>query len=150
MLIAKNRKALFNYEIVEKFLAGIELKGYEVKALREKKVNFEGAYISLLEGVPHLVNLHIGRYSNQSQEYNEQEARRPRKLLLLKPEIHKLQREISEKGKTAVPLAILLKNNIIKIELAVVKGKKKHQKKVLLKARQQKEDLEKQFKEKRF
>jgi len=146
MLLSRNRKALFNYEIIDKFTAGIKLKGYEVKALREKKVSFEGSYISILEGVPLVVNLYIGRYSNQSQEHLEQFARRPRRLLLSKNEILKIKKELLEKGKTAVPLALLLQNNLIKLELAVVKGRKKHQKRGLLKERQLKKDLQKQIK----
>ena len=85
MLIVKNRKALFNHQIVEKFLAGIELKGYEVKAIKENNVTFEGAHVSVTDGQVFVQNLHIGKYSKQSQEYKEQESRRPRSSSLLRP-----------------------------------------------------------------
>ena len=147
MLLVKNRKALFNHQIVEKFLAGIELKGYEVKAIRENNVTFEGSYVSIEEGQVYVQNLHVGKYSKQSQDYNEQESRRPRKLLLQKGEIKKLQKEVSEKGKTAIPLALLLKRGKVKLEFAVVKGRKKHEKKQLLKKRQIEIDLQKTAKQ---
>ncbi len=147
MLIVKNRKALFNHQIVEKFLAGIELKGYEVKAIKENNVTFEGSYVSIEEGQVYVQNLHIGKYSKQSQDYIEQESRRPRKLLLQKGEIRKLQKEVSEKGKTAVPLALLLKRGKVKLEFAVVKGRKKHEKRQLLKKRQIEIDLQKSAKQ---
>jgi SsrA-binding protein len=147
MLIVKNRKALFNHQIVEKFLAGIELKGYEVKSIKEKNVTFEGAYVTVTDGQVFVQNLHIGKYSKQSQEYIEQESRRPRKLLLHKQEIKKLQKERDEKGKTAVPLALLLKGGKVKLEFAVVKGRKKHEKKQLLKKRQIEIDLQKDAKQ---
>ena len=147
MLLHKNKKALFNYEVVEKFLAGISLYGYEVKAIKEKNVSFEGAYISVQDsglgkGI-FVVGLNIGKYSKQSQEHDDTATRRPRQLLLNKIEIAKIARELAEKGKTAVPLALLLKNGKIKLEIAVVKGRKKYEKKGVLKERQIKSDLEK-------
>ena len=143
MLLAKNKKALFNNEVVEKYMAGIELRGYEVKALREKNVSFEGSYVIIDGGNAYVKNLYIGRYSNQSQEHNTDDARRTRRLLLTSREIQELSREISEKGKTAVPLALVLRNNLIKLEFAVVKGRKKHEKKTVLKKRQLEKDLQK-------
>ena len=147
MLIAKNKKGLFNNEVVEKYLAGIVLKGYEVKAIREKNVSFEGSHVALIEGEAFVVGMHIGKYSKQSQEFNDQEARRNRRLLLNSNELGKLKREISEKGKTAIPLALLLKHNMVKLEFAVVKGRKKHEKKGLLKKRQIESDLKKSAKQ---
>ena len=142
MLLARNRRALYDYEIVEKFIAGMVLKGYEVKALREKKANFDGSYINVRGNNVFVENLHIGTYSRQSQDIGEQDARKPRKLLLNKREIQKLRKELEEKGKTAVPLALILRNNMVKLELAVVKGKKKIGKKQTEKERQMKKDME--------
>jgi len=147
MLLARNRKALRNYEVTEKFLAGIKLKGYEVKALREKKVSFEGAYVKVMGGEVWLMNMHIGRYSKQSQKVPDGEADRPRKLLLSKREIDVLRKEVAQKGKTAVPLALLLKHNLVKLELGIVRGRKAHEKKHLEKERQIRRDLEKERKE---
>jgi SsrA-binding protein len=142
MLLTKNRKGLYDYEILEKFTAGISLRGYEVKAAREGKVNFEGSYVQIVGGLPVIVNMHIGHYSKQSQEYNDQEARRSRNLLLNKAEVEKLARMLQEKGKTAVPLALILSHNMIKLEFGIAKGRKKAEKKILVKERQIQRDLE--------
>jgi SsrA-binding protein len=142
MLLAKNRKAFHDNALVDKYVAGIKLAGYEVKSVREGNVNFDGSYVQILSGVPYVVNLYIGRFSKQSQPYNENTARNSRVLLLNKREIAKIVRELDEKGKTAVPLALVLSHNLIKLELAVVKGLKKFEKKNVEKERQQKRDME--------
>ena len=98
MLLAKNRKAYFAYTIVEKFLAGIVLKGHEVKAIREGKVSFEGSYIDIIGGKAVVKGLHIGRYSKQSTSFSEEDTKRDRELLLNKQEIAKISREVAEKG----------------------------------------------------
>ncbi|HOM78196.1 MAG TPA: SsrA-binding protein SmpB [bacterium] len=147
MLIAKNRKALFNYEIIEKYLAGIMLTGYEVKALREHNVNFEGSFVKIENGEALLINLQIGRYSKQGQKIDEAAEKRTRKLLLNKVELEKITRQIQEKGKTIVPLAFVLRNNLIKLEIAVVKGRKKYEKKQVAKTRQIEKDLLRQRKD---
>jgi len=141
-LLAKNRKALFNHSIIDRYDAGVVLKGHEVKAIREGKVDFEGSYVRVIKGEVFLTNLKIGRYSKQSKEISPQDERRDRKLLLNKNEIKEINRELSEKGKTAVPLALVLSNNKIKLELAVVKGKKEFEKKQTAKERQLKKDME--------
>lgn len=150
MLLVKNKKALFNNEIIEKFIAGIVLKGYEVKAIREKNVSFEGSYVKVEDGIAKVVGMHIGRYSNQSQEYNSDRAKDPRNLLLNKQELYKLNKELSEKGKSAIPLALILRNGKIKLEFAIVKGRKKYEKRAHLKKRQIEIDLRKQVKGQRL
>jgi SsrA-binding protein len=147
MLLVKNRKALYNYEVVEKYLAGISLYGYEVKAIREKRANLDGAYIRIVEDEAYIANMMIGNYSKQSQQVADIDKKRLRKLLLTSGEIQKIKRHLHEKGKTAVPLALLLRKNMIKLELATVKGRKKHEKKQLVKDRQIKRDLEIKTKE---
>ncbi len=148
MLLIKNKKALFNNELVEKFLAGIVLKGYEVKAIREKNVSFEGAYIKFDEQDNLVITgMHIGAYSKQSQDQDKINTKTDRKLLLNKHEITKISNELKQKGKTAVPLALLLRNNMIKLELAIVKGKRNYEKKAVAKAKQEEKDLEKFTKE---
>lgn len=142
MLLAKNRKALFNNEVLQTFMAGIVLYGYEVKAIKEGKVSFEGAYINIQSGEAFLTNLYIGPYSKQNQDLPENQTKRPRKLLLNKAELNTISREIAQKGHTAVPIALLLKNSLIKCEIAIVKGRKKFEKKVVAKERQIKKDLE--------
>lgn len=147
MLLAKNRKALYNFEVIEKFMAGIVLHGYEVKAIREGKANLSGAHVRIVDNEVFVTNMYIGSYSKQSQEIDENKLSRDRKLLLKKNEIEKLQRAIQQKGKTAVPLALLLRKNMIKLEFAVVKGKSKLEKKIVAKERQIKRETEKAFKE---
>lgn len=145
-LLAKNRKALFDHAIIGRFDAGIVLKGYEVKAIKEGKVDFEGSYIRVLGKEAYAVNLNIGRYSKQSKE-SVFDPKRDRKLLLNKNEILEVEREVSQKGKTAVPLALVLSNNRIKLEFAVVKGKKEYEKKQTAKEKQIKKDMKIQEKE---
>ncbi|MBW6441610.1 SsrA-binding protein SmpB [Patescibacteria group bacterium] len=146
-LLAKNRKALFNHTIIDRFDAGIVLKGYEVKAIREGKVDFEGSYIKTDAREVYVINLNIGRYSKQDKESESFNPKRDRKLLLNKNEISEVSREISQKGKTAVPLALVLSNNKIKLEFAVVKGKKEFEKKQTAKERQIRKDMKIQEKE---
>ncbi len=147
MLLAKNKKALHNYEIVEKYVAGIVLKGNEVKAIREGKVSFEGSYISIDKGIPSVKNMNIGKYSKQSEKslagYDE---KRPRLILLEQQEIRNILRETAEKGKTAVPLALVLQHNLIKLEVATVKGRKEFEIKTVAKEKQIKKDLQKEAK----
>lgn len=147
MLISKNRKALFDHELLEKFTAGIVLKGFEVKAVKENKATFDGSYIQIIEGEVFVVNMYIGKYSKQSRDFDELNARRNRKLLLNKSEIAKLAREISQKGKTAVPLALILDKGNIKLEFAIVRGRKEFEKKMVAKERQIKKDLAVEAKE---
>lgn len=146
MLLVKNRKALFDNELLEKYIAGIVLHGYEVKAIREGNASFEGSYITLTDGNAYVVNMMIGKYSKQSQKFDDQEARGKRQLLLNKIELHKLSRDLAEKGKTAVPLALVANHGRIKLEFAVVKGRKKYEKKSLLKKKQVEMDLQKENK----
>jgi SsrA-binding protein len=146
MLLVKNRRATYDYEIIEKFTAGIVLKGYEVKALREKKANMEGSYIKFIDDDVYVVGLHIGRYSNQSQDISEDEATSPRKLLLTKRELERLKKDLAQKGKTAIPTAIILRNNMIKLEFAVAKGRKQVGKKHLAKERQIRKEMQQEAK----
>lgn len=142
MLLARNRQALYNYEVVEKITAGLVLRGYEVKAIKESNVNLTGSYVILEEGEAFVTNMLVGRYSKLSQQISEFDLTRPRKLLLNKKELYKLQKHLAEKGKTAVPLALLLQHNLVKLEFALVKGKKEFEKKIVEKERQIKKDLE--------
>jgi len=145
-LLAKNRKALFDYGIIDKYTAGIVLEGHEVKSIREGNVNFEGSYISMVENEPYVVNLYIGRYSKKSFDTKPFDPKRPRKLLLESKEINEISRALSEKGRTAVPLALVLSNNLIKLEIATVKGMKKYEKKQVAKEKQMEKDLQKEAK----
>ena len=146
-LLAKNRKALFNHSVISRYTAGIVLNGYEVKAIKEGKVDFESSYIKVVEGEVYVLNLKIGKYSKQSRDISLQDEKRDRKLLLKKNEIADINRQLSEKGRTAVPLALILSNNRIKLEFAVVKGRKEFEKKQVAKERQIRKDMEIEEKE---
>ncbi|KAA3636714.1 MAG: SsrA-binding protein SmpB [Calditrichaeota bacterium] len=124
--IAKNRKARHDYTIVETIEAGISLLGSEVKSLREGKVTISDAYAEVSGGEIILKNLHISQYKMATRENHD--PLRPRRLLLHKREIRKLFAKTEQKGMTLIPLAIYLKGNRVKIELAVAVGRKKYDK----------------------
>lgn len=147
LLLVKNRGALHDHIIISNYVAGIVLKGNEVKAIREKKVGFEAAYIQIMHNEAFIVNMHIGEYSKQGKQSIVESTRRSRKLLLNHKEILEIERELSQKGRTAIPLAMVLVNNFVKLEFAVVKGKKEYEKKQTAKERQIKRDLDIAFKE---
>ena len=122
MSIATNCKARHEYHILEKYEAGIALKGTEVKSIREGKVSIKESYVRFFNNEIFIVGMHISDYSNRG--YAEVENVRDRKLLLHRRELNKLKSKIDEKGVTMVPLSIYLKKNLIKIEFGLAKGKK--------------------------
>lgn len=142
MLILKNRKAFHEGVLLEKFTTGISLHGYEVKAIRESLANFEGAFVQLIAGELWVVNMYVGQYSKQSQKVSDHEMRRTRKLLVTKSELERIRRLTQEKGRMCLPLALVLEHNLIKLEVGVMKGMKKVEKKGVAKERQIKRDLE--------
>jgi SsrA-binding protein len=119
---AVNRAAAHYYHFLEKFEAGIELKGTEVKSIREGKVNLKDSYAVVKGGQVWLVSCHISTYSSGS--YLNHDPLRDRRLLLHRQEINKLTSKTQEKGLTLVPTRLYLKANKIKCELALAKGKK--------------------------
>ncbi len=126
-LVAQNRKAHYEYEILEKFEAGIMLTGSEVKSLRNGKASIAEAFADIDGKNILLRNMTISRYNEASGQNHEE--KRPRKLLLHKSEINKLIGKIQVKGLTLVPLTVYFnKKNLVKLELALVKGKKLHDK----------------------
>jgi len=126
-VVAENRKARRNYEIEETFEAGIALQGTEVKSLRTGKANIADSYASDDHGELYLYNAHISEYAQANRENHS--PTRPRKLLLHKREIHKLLIGIQREGMTIVPLRLYFTpRGIAKLELALAKGKKLHDK----------------------
>lgn len=125
-VVAKNRKARFNYEILETYEAGIELKGTEVKSVRASKVNLTEGFISIDNGEAFLKQVHISPYE-QGNIFNVDPVR-VRKLLLHKREIKKLIGETAQKGFTLVPLSMYLKNGKVKLSLGLARGKNTHDK----------------------
>ena len=132
--VAENRKARHKYELLEKFEAGIELMGTEVKSLREGGANIAEAYAEVRDGEMWLVNAHIAEFSHGNRANHE--PRRPRKLLMKRREIDKLGSSVQLKGLTLVPLALYFNpQGRAKLEIAVGRGKKLHDKRASEKAR---------------
>ena len=133
-VIAENRKARHNYDILETFEAGIALEGSEVKSLREGKANIAESYASPEDGELYLINSSIQEYK-QANRFNHEE-RRPRKLLMHKREIARLIGATEREGMTLVPLRLYFNDRgIAKVELALAKGRKMHDKREAEKAR---------------
>lgn len=142
--LAKNKKALFNYEILEKIEAGIALSGPEVKSTKSGQINLKGSYISFFDNEPFLVNAHISSYKPAAKVQKHYNTERKRKLLLHRKEIDKLQGKMASQGLTIVPISVYTKNNLIKVEIGLARGKKKHEKRETIKKR----DINKRIREK--
>jgi SsrA-binding protein len=121
LLIQDNKQARFDFVILETFEAGLELMGSEVKSLRMKQIQFKDSYISFKGEEAFLQNAHIAEYKASS--YNNHAPERLRKLLLNKSEINKISAAIQEKGLTCVPLKIYFKKGLVKLDIALAKGK---------------------------
>lgn len=135
-LISQNRKARHDFEIISKLEAGLVLQGTEVKSLREAKCNLQDAYAyfpSKTENELFLVNLHIAPYDFGNRENHQ--PRRQRKLLVNAKEAKKLRAAIQEKGLTVIPLSLYFSGQFVKAELAVVRAKKKYDKREDIKKR---------------
>ena len=124
--LAKNRKATFEYFIEEKYEAGIALAGTEVKSIRQGKLNIKDSYAGIKNGEVFVYNMHISPYE-KGNIFNV-DPLRVRKLLLNKREIRKLTGLTTLKGYSLIPLSVYLKNGLVKVELAVAKGKKNYDK----------------------
>ncbi|GIU82490.1 MAG: SsrA-binding protein SmpB [Acidobacteria bacterium] len=131
--ILVNRAAYHDYFILDKYEAGIVLKGTEVKSLMNGKIQLKDSYVAIKDGEAWLINAHIAPYQHGNR--NNHDPLRSRKLLLHKREIEKLQRETSQKGMTLVVTRIYWKNKRIKLEIGVAKGKKLFDKRETLKTR---------------
>lgn len=118
---AQNRLAHHNYFLLEKFEAGVALRGTEVKSIREGRANLRDAYGLIKDGEAFLLNMHIGPYSHAS--YNNHDELRTRKLLLHREELRKLQSKTQVKGNTLIPVRLYFRHGRVKCELAVAKGK---------------------------
>jgi len=134
-VVARNRKARHEYEVLDTYEAGIELKGPEVKSLRAGGVAFQDAHARIEGGQVWLHNLHISPYEQANR--NNVDPLRARRLLLNRAEIRKLASSTDEKGLTLVPLEIYFFRGLAKLQLAVARGKKLHDKRETLKRKQQ-------------
>lgn len=125
-LIAQNKKARHNYLIEDTVEAGLQLVGTEVKSCREGKVNLADAYAAVRDGEAWLLQCHISPYSHGNRENHD--PIRPRKLLLKRHEIVKLQEKVAQDGRTLVPLRLYFKHGLAKVEIAIARGKQTHDK----------------------
>jgi SsrA-binding protein len=143
---AENRKARFNYEFLEKYETGIELLGTEVKSVRGGKMLLEGAFVVIRGGEAFLINANIPPYQPQniSKDYD---PIRNRKLLLTKKEIAELAGSEKNKSLTIVPILVYNKGRKIKLEIALVKGKKKYDKRETIKKRETDREIRREYKE---
>ena len=133
-VLSDNRQASHNYHLSDRLEAGIELTGTEVKAAKTGRIQLKDAYAEVIGSEAWLVNAHISQYSHGNRENHE--PVRKRKLLLHRTEIDKLQQKTREKGLTVIPTKIYLKGSLIKVEIAVGKGKKLHDKREAERARE--------------
>jgi SsrA-binding protein len=145
MALIQNKKVTLNYEIREKFEAGIELFGFEVKALRNKQGSLEGAHVTVRGGEAYLMGAHIPPYqtANAPESYDTQRARR---LLLTTKELGHLAGFEKQKGLTIVPLSLYNRGRFLKLSIGVARGKKKFDKRETLKKRTAKREIERTLK----
>ena len=138
-VITTNRKARHDYTIIETFEAGIELRGTEVKSLRDSKAQLTDAYATVESGQLYLRNAHISIYDPGS--YSNHEPTRTRRLLMHKAEIRKLEIRLNQSGLTMVPLSLYFLRGKVKVELAVVKGRKNFDKRDKLDERRARKEI---------
>ncbi len=144
--VAYNKEAKVDYEILETYEAGIVLEGPEVKSLRNKQtVSFKDSFVRIENGEAWLYNLYIAPYKYAT--IKPPDPLRKRKLLLHKREIYRLYGKVQEKGYSIIPLKLYFKNGKVKVEIALVKGKKKHDRRQELKERDLQRQLRREIKE---
>ena len=137
MFKIKNKKAFFNYEIISTMVAGIVLKGLEIKGIRAGRASLQGAYVSIRHGEVYLKNMHI----------ETEEPLRDRKLLLNKREIIRFEKKLNETGMSIIPLKVFHKKGLAKVEIALCKGKKQFDKRATLKKRDEKRNIQMKLKQ---
>jgi len=145
VFIVENKKAHFDYEILEKFEAGIVLYGYEVKAVKNGNISLKGAFVTFHNNEAFLTGAHIGKYK-QAGGIKDYDPERSRKLLLKNKEIRYILGKKDEKGLTIVPTKVYIKHSKIKLEIAVGKGKKQYEKKEKIKSRDIERDIRRTLK----
>ncbi len=143
-ILQTNKKAYFNYEVVEDFECGIALQGTEVKSIRMSRFSFGDSYVKITAKGLVLVAMHISQYAHGS--INNHEPERDRRLLVHKQEIKRMKRKVDEKGMTLVPTQVYLKGNLVKMRISLCRGKQEHDKRNTIKDRDMKRDLRRELK----
>jgi SsrA-binding protein len=141
MVLLENKKARFDYETIEKYEAGLELLGTEVKALRSKRGSLSGSRVIIRGGEAYIVGMEIQPYQPKNAPENYDTAR-TRRLLLNKKEISYLEGKSAQKGLTLTPISVYIKRNLIKLSFGVTRGLKKYDKREKIKERESKREAE--------
>ena len=135
-ILIDNRKANYNYFLLEEYVAGIVLKGCEIKSIRNRDVNMSDSYCTFVGNELIIKNMHISPYKNSGFAYGDYEPKRDRKLLLTKRELRKLQRDVQTKGYTIVPVNLYTNDKgLVKLTIAMAKGKHTYDKSQTIKER---------------
>ena len=145
-LIANNKKAYHDYFIDEKFECGIELFGTEVKSIRAGKCSIKEAFVRIEKGEVYVFGMHVNPYE-KGNIFNK-DPLRAKKLLMHRSEIHKLEGKIREKGLTLVPLQVYFKGSLVKVEIGLARGKKLYDKRADIAKKEQRREVERDYKEK--
>ena len=142
-ILIDNRKANYNYFLLEEYVAGIVLKGCEIKSIRNRDVNMSDSYCTFVGNELIIKNMHISPYKNSSFTYKDYDPKRDRKLLLTKRELRKLQKDVQAKGYTIVPVNLYTNDKgLVKLTIAMAKGKHTYDKSQTIKER----DLDREMK----
>lgn len=144
-IVIKNKKAFFQFEIIETYVAGIVLTGTEIKSIRQSKASLVDCYCHFIEGELWVKGMHIAEYTFGT--YNNHEPKRPRKLLLTGKELRKLHRQSQEKGLTIVAIKLFVNDKgLAKLEIGLARGKKLHDKREDLKSKDTKREMNRYMK----
>lgn len=141
--IALNRKALHDYEILERLEAGLVLTGSEIKSIRDGKISLQEAFARPERDELWLMGAHVAQY--EAASYNGHEPRRPRKLLLHRAQIRELTRELEQKGLSLIPLRIYLKDGVAKVELGLGRGRKQYDKRQAIAKREADREMQREL-----
>lgn len=144
-IVSTNRKARFDYELLDSFEAGLVLMGSEIKSIRAGNVNLREGYVQVRDGELWLLNTHIAAYE-QAGDFGH-EPLRPRKLLLHRREINRIASSAQEKGLTVVPTVVYLTHGLAKVEIALARGKKRYDKRETLRKRSSDRQIERTLRE---
>ncbi len=145
-VVAKNKRANFDYELLDRYEAGLVLTGTEIKSVRDNRVDLKRSYVQPRAGELWLVDAHIAEYKHGNRENHE--PTRPRKLLLHRREIRKILDDMAQKSLTMVPVRLYLKDGLAKIEVALARGKKKFDKRADLAKRDANRQVERALRQK--
>lgn len=147
IIYSENPKANFDYEILDKYEAGMRLSGPEVKSIKTNGMSLKSAYVKILNnGNVHLINAHIPRYKPAFSAQINYDPEQSRQLLLHKKEVTKLFSKVKERGLTIVPLRVYLKNKFVKIEIGLARGKKLYDKRESIKKRDVERNIKRELK----